>query len=148
MNPYDHASVAAVWKRVAQEKQTDCLETALCAAIADERSANQTYLAMARCGHCELLRQIAAQEACHAHRLSALYYLLYGCQPCRNETAQPKICNFCEAIRKAYASELEAAKTYGELAKQYPEHAQLFCAIMQAEQHHACLLRSLTERIL
>lgn len=148
MNPYDHAAVSAVWKRVAQEQQTDCLETALSTAIADERRAQQTYLAMARCGHAELLRHIAAQEACHAHKLSSLYFLLFGCPPCKNEECLPKICNFCEAVRKAYAAELEAAKTYEALAKRYNEHAQLFCSIMKAERRHACLLQALTEKIL
>lgn len=148
MNPYDHAAVSAVWQRVTQERQADCLETALSTAIADEHRAHRTYLAMAKCGYAELFRHIASQEVCHAHKLSALYFLLYGCPPCKKDACLPKICNFCEAVRTAYAGELEAARIYRELAKRHPEHEQLFCSIAQAEQRHACLLCALAERLI
>lgn len=148
MNPYDHAAVSAVWQRVTQGQKSDDLEAALSAAIADERHAQKTYLALSQCGYTELFRHLAAQEACHAKKLSALYYLLFGCPPCQSECCKIKICNFCESVRKAYQGELEAAKNYKTLAACHPEHAQLFCAIMKTERCHAEHLRTLTEKLL
>ena len=147
MNPYDRAAVSAVWQRVKQGTD-DCLETALAEAIADEQRANKTYLEMARRTGDAMFLRIAAQEACHAKKLSSLYYLLYGCPPCPKQECRVCICNVCQAVRDAFAGELSAAKKYEELAQQHPEHATLFCSIAKTERCHANALRSFTEQLL
>ncbi|MBE6984169.1 MAG: hypothetical protein E7434_00890 [Ruminococcaceae bacterium] len=148
MNPYDSQAVSAVWQRVRQGREVDALEQALSEAIALEHRAQNAYLAMARCGHGALLRSLAAQEACHARKLSALYYLLFECPPCPQRQCPPKIDDFCEAVRQAYQGELMARQRYGRLAKSYPEHRELFCCIAKQEKQHACRLQQLTEHLL
>ena len=148
MNPYDRTAVSAVWQRVHQSTTEDCLETALREAIADERHANRTYAQLARTTGNAMFSRIAAQEFCHIKKLSSLYYLLYGCPPCQDQQERICICNVCQTVRESFASELQAAKKYEELANQHPEHASLFCSIAKTERCHANLLRSFTEQLL
>ncbi len=148
MNPYDSTAVSAVWQRVSQGKQNDSLECTLAETIANEYRSRNTYLSMARLCWPDLFRRMAAEEGCHARRLSALYYLLYGCPPCQKDEGCPHICNLCEAVRDAFSGETKAAKNYQKLAQSYPEYADLFCSIAADEQRHARCLRSMTEQLL
>ncbi len=147
MNPYDSRATAAVWQRVKQCTQTDQLEQALSEAIANEYHSRDAYLAMARCGFGGIFRTMAAQEACHARQLSALYSLLFECPPCENGGCPPKFDSLCQAVRMAFQGEKQAEKSYNELAQRYSEHAKLFCRIARQEAQHAerlqCIMQSL-----
>lgn len=145
MDPYQ---AAAVWQRVRQSGTAETLQAKLSESIAHEIRSRNTYLAMSRLGYAPLFRQLSEQEACHARRLSALYYLLYGCPPEKAEAQCPKICDLCEGIRSVFLHELEASKGYRALAQAEPQHAELFCALAKDEEGHAARLRSLAERLL
>ena len=148
MDPYDSVAVSAVWQRVHASRENDDLEQELTEAIGFELRAKSAYLAMAKCSGNMLFRQLAAQEACHAKKLSALYYLLFECTPCKPQQCPPRIDNFCSALREAYRGEQLAVERYERLANTYPAHREFFCALAKQEKEHACHIHRLTERIL
>lgn len=145
MDPYQ---AAAVWQRVRQSTPEDSTQRILTEMIGREILSRDTYLAMSRLGYSSFFRQLAEQEACHARRLSALYYLLYGTHPKKADPQCPKSCDLCESIRSAFLHELEAAKGYRRLAQTETEHAALFLALAKDEERHAARLRCLAERLL
>lgn len=145
MDPYQ---AAAVWRRVRQATPEASTQRTLAETIGDEIQSRDNYLAMSRLGYSSFFRQLAEQEACHARRLSALYYLLYGTHPKKAEAQCPKSCDLCEKIRSAFLHELASAKGYRKLAQTEAEHAALFLALAKDEEGHAARLRCLAERLL
>ena len=146
MDIYDKQAVLAVWRRVHQERSCDKLEQELSEAIGFERRAARAYLAMARCSGNPLFRRLSMQEHCHAKKLSALYYLLFECPPCEEESCPAKIGSLCEAVRMAYQGEKTAIARYERMANDHPEHRELFCALAGEEKCHAHHLHRFAEQ--
>ncbi len=153
VDPYDSAAVQAVWQRVLQVREPceeATPESELAEMISDELTDQAVYLAIARCAgrFAPVFRAIAHEEACHARRLSALYYLLTGCRSCASRGAVKERWRLCDAVRERYAEELKGAKKYRAAAERWPEHAALFSDLADAEQRHSCRLHAVASEML
>lgn len=153
MDPYDSASVRAVWQRVmAKDGQTE-LQQSLLEHIAGEYAARRSYEKMAsRAGaHGSVLRRMAWEEGQHAKKLSALYDLLFEPLPrVATGVAEPKEQpqSFHEALRRAFRAELAAAERYRLLAQQQEQHRPLFLALAADEERHSRHLRQIAQSLL
>lgn len=150
MDLNDSATVRAVWQRVLQTPPEPTSEAVLAELISDEQTAHAAYLTLARRGgrFAPAFRALACEEACHARRLSALYYLLTGRKSCVMCGATEKRGRLCEAVRARYTAEREAEKTYRAAAQRCPEHAALFCVLADDERRHAQRLYTVMEALL
>lgn len=148
MDIYDRHAVSAVWARVRQGRTNDELEQALSEAIGFERRAARAYLTMARCSGKPLFQKLAAQEKCHAQKLSALYYLLFECPPCEGKACSARIGSLCEAVRMAYQGEKNAVERYERMANDFPEHKEFFCTLAKEETCHARQLHHFAQHFL
>lgn len=151
MDINDSAAVRAVWQRVLQQTPSDpAPEAALAALISDEWTAHAAYLMLARrCGRfAAVFRSMAREEACHAQKLAALYFLLTGRKSCVLRGASAQREELCCAVRARYAAEREAEQTYRASAQRYPEHAALFCALADDERRHSRRLCAVMEALL
>ena len=150
MDIYDTDRVQAVWRRVLQPPQTAPDEDTLLQWLAAEKGSSATYRAMASRGNrfAPKLQRMAADEAHHARRLAALYFLLFGVRPQVRAAAADTARSFAAALRTAYQAELIAAKTYRTAARQYREQEHLFSALAEEEQRHARLLSEMTAEFL
>lgn len=124
--------------------------------IEEELAERRVYQAAARCApHAaarRLMGQLAAQEAGHARRLAALYYM--ACGRCYQPTllaqappAQP----WCTLLRQRCQRELWAGRQYAQLAREGEDAAlrRLLEELAADEERHArCLLRLLEQNIL
>lgn len=92
-----------------------------------------------------LLRQLARQEACHARRLSAIYYVKTGEKACPGAPERP--CTACinETLRQRYTAELSASERYQALAENAGSYECLLRQMAQEECEHAqkllCILQ-------
>lgn len=151
MDSFDASTVQAVWQRVLQTKPVSMtLPATLVDMVSDELTAHAAYLALSRCGgrFSPVFRAIAQEEACHARRLSALYFLLTGdcCTAARGAISEHR--SLCTAVRTHYTEELNAARRYREAAERFVEHAALFHALADDEQRHSCRLHSIAAALL
>lgn len=67
-----------------------------------------------RCAYA-MLMELAADEQCHARRLSAQYYVMTGCCPQIQPCFHPSHCPL-ELLRRRYQEELEGARLYRDAA--------------------------------
>lgn len=150
MNLNDSAAVRAVWQRVLQAPTDAAPEAALAERISDERTAHAAYLALARRGgrFAPVFRALARDEACHAQKLSALYFLLTGRKSCVMRGAVATREELCAAVRARYADERSSENAYRTAAERYPEHAALLCALADDERRHAQRLHAVMEALL
>lgn len=146
MDIYDTAAVQTIWERVRRSASPETLEETLAEWIACELADCEAYRALAKCGFSAVFRALANDEACHARKLSALYFLLTGCRPAVCPAAKEDAC-LRSAVRSRFAQELKGAEAYRAAAAQWPAHAALFCALANDEARHACRLREIAERL-
>lgn len=158
MIPMDDNRARQVWSRVMNASCPDAgstpqTEQALTAQqvldlTRDEWADTAFYRSLAaRAPQCarEALRRMAREEACHARRLAALYFLLSGEKACP-EPGTP-VCTACfnETLRQRYSLELQSRQRYEalvprsgaqrclfeQLALDEGAHAQIICCILQ-----------------
>lgn len=158
MIPMDDMKSRQVWSRVMNapcpaadgtQKKDAVLTARQVLELAQEEWADAAvYGSLVRCApQCarEALRQMARDEACHARRLAALYFLLSGEKACP-EPGKP-VCTACfnETLRQRYGEELRGQKRYQELAPQAGAQRCLFEQLACDEGRHAqticCILQ-------
>lgn len=146
MDVYDPVQVQAVWRRVLQPPQTAPDEEALLGWLAAEKGSAAGYQAMASRGgrFAPRLQRMAVDEAHHARRLAALFFLLYGYRPQVRAAASDTARSFSAALRSAYHAEIAAAKAYRAAARQFREQEHLFTSLAEDEERHAATLQAIT----
>ncbi|MDD3165418.1 MAG: hypothetical protein PHS97_06125 [Oscillospiraceae bacterium] len=143
-------SEAAIWARVTAPGGTKP-QPDVQAMIADERSDCATYqkLAAMTGGTCAAsLRAIARDEACHAKRLTALYFVKTGACP-ELAPSCPLLSGCMTALlRERYLAERAGAAAYRAAAEQDPESAALFTCLAGDEAGHAKAILAMLEQLL
>lgn len=144
MDVYDPSAVRAVWERVLAPQALD--ERTLTEWIAKERASYRAYRNMARRSRkfASQFLKMADEEAAHARRLIALYFLLFGHRAQVFPAAADTQRAFGAALRVYYQGETQARDTYRSAAAQWKEHAALFSAIAEDENRHAQTLQKIT----
>lgn len=167
MQPLTEKQTQRVWSRVmnAQAVSAAALETdqtpgtadpadaltpeKLLALIADERadSALYAHLASRMKGRAQAeLRRLSQQEACHARKLAAVYFLKTGRKACPDRLPAPCVTCINETLRQRYYEEHEAHTAYAALAEQAGTYRCLFQTLSEEECAHAqtllCLLQT------
>lgn len=146
---------AQTWDRVfsgCQKEQTAGSEDQLLQLIADEQADCLAYRQMAsgcRKGRAVLL-ELSADEACHARRLSARYYVQTGQWPevktpeTQSQQTMPE--DLCQALRTHYRQELAGARTYAVLAQsEIGDRRNLFEELAKDELRHSRAIMKLLE---
>ena len=152
MNPYDKEKTREIWKRVlSEEEPMECHamdSEKLRKMIEIEKTDACIYRMLARCTsgkNAECLRRIAREEACHARKLEALFYLWTGKRACVVSGKLPHYRCLAEALRARHPMELTGAEQYREAAEQLPEFREHFCRLADDESRHAeqvlCMLQ-------
>ena len=154
MQPIDPKLQCDVWNRVrntgADPEQpappAAICETELLQMMQAEKNdcAAYRYLACKACGKdAAILRQIAADEACHFKKLHGMYFLLTGKCVCLPPD-QPD-CTACltEALRSHYEGERKGAAAYEAAAGRWPAMADEFYCMAEDETCHSKLIRSM-----
>lgn len=150
MDPYDSAAVQAVWQRVLQPPQTSPDEETLLEWLAGEKGSYRYYQAMARrsARHRRQFLAMAGDEARHAARLAALYFLCFGRKPQVLSAAAETERSFGAALRAGYEAERGASRGYREAASRWPEHRTLLNELADDEARHARTLHDITAAFL
>lgn len=159
MNPFDRATTQRIWARVltGQNEQEDqniapretaslpqTLESMISAELAD----CAVYRQLARQNFApQVFRSIAAEEACHAQRLCALYFLLAGHRANAERTSVETIGRLPDALRDRFAQEQRSAAGYRTAATAWPSHADFFHSLAADEERHRSRIQALTERL-
>ena len=141
----------AVWSRVMGTAPDQSGETAITAEellrwMQGEKDgcAAYRYLACKACGkEAAMLRQMAADEACHFKKLHTMYYLLTG-QCAALQAARPD-CTAClsQSLRTAYQGERHDQIQYQKAADRWPAMADEFYAMSADEDRHSRCIRSM-----
>lgn len=123
--------------------------------IEGELSDRQTYMALARQAPNSMaartLREIAADEAAHAKRLMAVYYLITGeCFRPSLSRGQISMGNWCATLRQRYHEEACGGFNYIRAAEGTtdPCLSKLLTQLSEDEYRHADRLLNLLERAL
>lgn len=131
----------SVWARVSDSpapRQTDAKAEAE-AFIRGELADAAGYAYMARMsGHTPVsrtLRRLSADEAGHAGRLRAAYYLAFGESPSVRREERERPVNLLGALRRAYWAEVEGEKRYREAAER--AGSELYLELAADEAAHA-----------
>ena len=150
MDIYDPVQVQEVWRRVLRQPQTAPDEETLKRWLADEYAAAMTYRRLAARGGASAQRlwRMSRDEARHARRLSALFFLLFGVRPRVQPAATDTDRSFAAALRTAIAGETQAAREYRDAARRWPEQTSLFSALAGDEERHARWLGEMTAALL
>ena len=136
MQPLTEKQTQRVWSRVmsaqtapaaamenpapaAQAQSETLTPEKLLSLIDGERadSALYAYLAARMKGRAQaMLRAIAQQEACHAKKLAAVYFLNTGKKACPGRPERPCVTCINETLRQQYTAEHAAHEAYAALA--------------------------------
>lgn len=152
MNPYDKEKTREIWKRVlSDEEPAECHamdSEQLRKMIEIEKTDACIYRMLARCAsgsNADCLRRMAQEEAGHARKLEALFYLWTGKRACAVSGTLPRFRSLAEALRLRHPMELTGAEKYREAAAQLPEFQDLFLRLSEEEARHAaqvlCMLQ-------
>ena len=155
MQPLTEKQTQRVWSRVmsaqtapaaamenpapaAQAQSETLTPEKLLSLIDGERadSALYAHLAARMKGRAQaMLHAIAQQEACHAKKLAAVYFLNTGKKACPGRPERPCVTCINDAAHEAYAALAENAGTHRcmllRMAQEECEHAQLILCILQ-----------------
>lgn len=149
INPQQEAQI---WNRVlgAESAQPQAVLTpgSVMTAMQDEYAAACAYRTLAQHYHGaakQTLLHIADEEACHARRLAAIYFLQTGSKACPERVTPPCITCRTETIRARYQAELEDVKSYDALAAADSSFAHCFAEIAEDERRHASWLLCVIE---
>ena len=151
MQTIDPNLQSAVWGRVMGTAPDQSGETAVTAeelltwmqAEKDDCAAYR-YLACKTCGkEAAVLRQMAADEACHFKKLHTMYYLLTG-QCAAIQAARPD-CTAClsQSLRAADQDERQDQLRFQKAADRWPAMADEFYAMSADEDRHSRCIRAM-----
>lgn len=117
--------------------------------MAQEAAARDCYLSLAK-GGSGLFRRLAAEESRHIRALGAMYFLLAGELPPRQETLKAALPeDKRQALRERYREECLSAQEYAAMAEcMQGDAAEMLRALAKEEQSHAAKLRRLLEQFL
>lgn len=142
---------ARVWSRVMGGRDGSLGAEQILALIREEEQAACTYRHLSRLicpQERRTLLRIAADEACHADRLRAVYFLMEGKRICPEHHTPPCVTCLTETLRQRYRDELADAKQYESLTAQAGEFACTMDALAKDEKKHSRMLLCLLQRIL
>ena len=95
-----------------------------------------------------MLRAIAQQEACHAKKLAAVYFLNTGKKACPGRPERPCVTCINETLRQQYTAEHAAHEAYAALAENAGTHRCMLLRMAQEECEHAQLLLCILQNCL
>ena len=160
MQPLTEKQTQRVWSRVmsaqtapaaamenpapaAQAQSETLTPEKLLSLIDGERadSALYAHLAARMKGRAQaMLRAIAQQEACHAKKLAAVYFLNTGKKACPGRPERPCVTCINETLRQQYTAEHAAHEAYAALAENAGTHRCMLLRMAQEECEHAQLI--------
>lgn len=144
MEPYPE-----VRRQAAERKCETLTEKDILRFIEDELSDRCTYMALSRKGRnkCEMrqLAAIGADEARHAKKLQAAYYLMTGCHANVKMPKLPEICCYTDELRQRYYEEKKGHLQYLAAAERAEDERlkQLLLCLAEEESGHADTIWSL-----
>lgn len=152
MNPYDKEKTREIWKRVlSEEEPMECraMDSELLRKMIEiEKTDACIYRMLARRAsgkNAECFKRMSREEAGHARKLEALFYLWTGERACVVSGKLPHFKCLAEALRIRHPMELTGAEKYREAAEQLPEFRDLFHRLADDESRHAeqilCMLQ-------
>ena len=168
MQPLTEKQTQRVWSRVmsAQTAPAAAMETPAPAAQAQSEtltpekllslidgeradSALYAHLATRMKGRAQaMLRAIAQQEACHAKKLAAVYFLNTGKKACPGRPERPCVTCINETLRQQYTAEHAAHEAYAALAENAGTHRCMLLRMAQEECEHAQLILCILQNCL
>ena len=95
-----------------------------------------------------MLRAIAQQEACHAKKLAAVYFLNTGKKACPGRPERPCVTCINETLRQQYTAEHAAHEAYAALAENAGTHRCMLLRMAQEECEHAQLILCILQNCL
>ena len=95
-----------------------------------------------------MLRAIAQQEACHAKKLAAVYFLNTGKKACPGRPERPCVTCINETLRQQYTAEHAAHEAYAALAETAGTHRCMLLRMAQEECEHAQLILCILQNCL
>ena len=162
MQPLNEAQTQRVWSRVMNAQaapaaamengqENSLTEQRLLTLIDDERRDSATYLHLAgrMKGKAQaMLRRMAQEEACHARKLGAIYFLLTGKRVCA-APARPE-CVTCinETLRQRYEEEHPAHEMYAAMAETAGTYRCTLETIAAEECRHAGMILCILQECL
>lgn len=154
MKSYDIRKEERVWNRVMATEEChaqapDCLnEGKVLELIIDELRDCGTYRSLAKAMRgCDkgILMGLAEEEACHARKLSAVYFLMTGRKACPDRPKIPCITCINTSLRQRYQDELHGHAEYLRLSKCAGEFSCVMAELAKDELCHSqkilCLLK-------
>ena len=168
MQPLTEKQTQRVWSRVmsaqtvpaaamenpapaAQAQSETLTPEQLLSLIDGERadSALYAHLAARMKGRAQaMLRAIAQQEACHAKKLAAVYFLNTGKKACPGRPERPCVTCINETLRQQYTAEHAAHEAYAALAENAGTHRCMLLRMAQEECEHAQLILCILQNCL
>ena len=146
MQPLTEKQTQRVWSRVMSA------QTAPAAAMENPAPAAQAqyaHLAARMKGRAQaMLRAIAQQEACHAKKLAAVYFLNTGKKACPGRPERPCVTCINETLRQQYTAEHAAHEAYAALAENAGTHRCMLLRMAQEECEHAQLILCILQNCL
>ena len=163
MQPLTEKQTQRVWSRVMNAQavpaadmtmtgetgQTALTPEKLLELIAGERadSALYAHLACRMKGRAQaMLRELSRQEACHAKKLGAIYFLQTGKKACPTRPEPPCVTCINETLRQRYTEEHAAHEAYEALAGSAGTHRCMLLKMAEEECEHAqtilCILQN------
>lgn len=166
MQPLTEKQTQRVWSRVMNAQavpaagmtdmttagetgQTALTPEKLLELIAGERadSALYAHLACRMKGRAQaMLRELSRQEACHAKKLGAIYFLQTGKKACPARPEPPCVTCINETLRQQYTAEHAAHESYEALAESAGTHRCTLLKMAEEECQHAqtilCILQN------